>query len=40
MHVCVSCVCVPGAGRGQKNASNPLELELQEALSCNVGAGD
>ena len=25
---------------GQKRASDPLELELQEVVSCHVGAGN
>lgn len=29
---------MPGAHRNQKKASDPLELELQTAMSCHVGA--
>jgi hypothetical protein len=28
---------VSGAGRGKKNVSVPLELELQMVVSCHVG---
>lgn len=36
--ICIYCVyvyttCVPGAPRGQKRASNPVELELGVAVS-------
>ena len=32
------CVGVPGAHRGQKRASDPLELELQMVVSHQVGS--
>lgn len=38
MHVYVYTVCLPGALGGWKNASGPLELELQAVASYNVGA--
>jgi hypothetical protein len=42
MSVCVpyGSMCVPGVQRGQKRAWDPLELELQMALSCHVGSGN
>lgn len=39
-HACLCTSCVPGVLRGQNRASNYLELELEMAVSCNVGAGD
>lgn len=30
---------VSGACRGQKKASDPVELELQMVMSCHVGSG-
>lgn len=33
-------MCVPGACRGQKRVSDPLELELQMVVSHNAGAGN
>ena len=36
MNACVSCEC--SACGGQKRTSNPLELELQTAVSPSVGA--
>jgi hypothetical protein len=30
---------VPGACKGQRRASEPLERELQTVMSCHVGAG-
>ena len=37
---CMSVLnCVLGACTGQKEASDPLELELQTAVNCHVGAG-
>ena len=38
--VCVPGMCVPGAHRGQKRASDPLELELWMVISNDVGAGN
>lgn len=43
--ICVYCVrvyttYVPGAPRGQKRASNPLELELWVVVNHYVGAGN
>lgn len=29
--------CMPGDQRGQKMASDPLELELEIIMSCHVG---
>lgn len=41
LSVCMSvyCVCVPGVYRDQKRELDPLQLELQRAVSCHVGAG-
>jgi hypothetical protein len=38
MYVCMCTICVPGAGGGQKKASDLLEQEM--ALSHNVDAGN
>lgn len=37
MYVCASHVC--GARRGQKRASDLLELQLQMVVNCHVGTG-
>lgn len=29
LHVCVCIICMPDSHKGQKKASDPLELELQ-----------
>ena len=39
LHVCPSIMCVPGAQSGQSRVSDPLEQELQMAVSHLVGAG-
>lgn len=31
--------CVPGASRGQKRVSDPVELELQMLVNYHVGSG-
>lgn len=33
------CICEPHALGGQREASDPLELELQIVVGCYVGAG-
>ena len=38
LHVCLCIMCVPGACRGQKRASDPVELELQIVVRCHVDA--
>ena len=37
MSLCLTYM--PGTYKGQKRLWNPLELELQMAVSCHVGAG-
>ena len=39
LHVCLCIMCMPGACRSQKRALDALELEVQMAVSCHVGAG-
>jgi hypothetical protein len=46
MSVLPTCLCVHrvrvfllGACRGQKRASDPLELELEMVVRCQAGAG-
>jgi hypothetical protein len=36
----ISVYHVPGAHRDQKRTSDPVELELQMVVSCQVGAGN
>jgi hypothetical protein len=36
----MNTVCVAGACRSQKRASNSLELELQTIVICHVGSGN
>ena len=38
MYICVPCTC--SAHEGQKEASCPLELELQVVVNHHVGTGD
>lgn len=38
MHVCLCTLCVPSALRGQE-VSDPLELELEVVVSCQLGGG-
>ena len=38
MYISVSCTC--SAHKGKKEASYPLELELQMAVNHHVGTGD
>ena len=38
LHVCLCTTRVPNAFRGQKRVLEPLELELQMAVSYNVSA--
>lgn len=38
--VCVCTMYKPGAGGGQKEASNPLGVELHTIVSHHVGAGN
>lgn len=33
LHACLCTIYMPGAIRGQKTASNPLELELEAVVS-------
>lgn len=40
MHVCLCITCMPGSFEGQKKASDPLGLELQNFVNCHVGAGN
>lgn len=37
-NVYLFAMCMLGPHRGQKKASHPLELGLQAAMSCHVGA--
>jgi hypothetical protein len=39
LHMCLSSKFVPTAIRGQKGASEPLELEVPVVGSCRVGVG-
>lgn len=39
MHVCLCTLCVPSALRGQEKVSDPLELELEVVVSCQLGGG-
>lgn len=39
-HICICTTCMPGVLGGQKRALDPLQLELQTAVSHNVGAGN
>lgn len=34
------CVCVPGAGGGQKSVSEPLKLKVEVTMGLYVGAGN
>lgn len=38
--ICLCATCVPGAHKGQKRAPDPLDLELDVAVSHNVGPKD
>ena len=40
LHVCLCTMCVHGAQRVQKRASDALRLELQMDMNCHVGAGN
>lgn len=40
LHVLLCNTCVPGALREQKKGANPLELELEMAISNSVSAGN
>ena len=40
MCVCVCTMCVLDASRGQKRASDALELEAQMVGSCHVDTGN
>lgn len=35
----LACMSMPGAQRGQKGMSDPLELELQNIVSYHMGMG-
>ena len=39
MYICLCATYMPGACRGQKKASDPMQLKLQTAVSCHTGAG-
>lgn len=36
MHACMCTINIPGAGRGQRRASNPVEPELQMGVCVHV----
>lgn len=38
LNVCLCILCVYGAHRGQKRVLGPLELEIQELVSCHVSS--
>lgn len=38
--VCLCTICVPGTHEGQRRALDPLELELQTAVSFHAAAGN
>lgn len=38
--MCLCTTCEPGARRGQVTASDVLELELEMAVNCHLGAGN
>jgi hypothetical protein len=40
LHVCLCTMCVPCAHKGQKRASDPLELDFQTVVSHHMGAGN
>jgi hypothetical protein len=40
LHVCLCTTCMPCACRGQKRASDPLEVELKTVGRHHVGAGN
>ena len=40
LHVCLCTACMPGIGRGQKRASDPLELELEMVVGLHESAGN
>lgn len=40
LHECMCTICVLGTLRGQKRASDTLELELHMVVSCLFGAGN
>lgn len=40
MHMCPCTPCIPGAHEGQKRVTEPLELELQTAVSHHMGPLD
>lgn len=35
-----TCMCMTGANQGQKRALDSLEVELQMAVICQIGAGN
>lgn len=40
LNVCMCTTCVPGDCGSQKRAADPLELNVQTAVSCLVDAGN
>jgi hypothetical protein len=38
LHICLGIMSVPDVCKGQKRASDPLELELPTAMSCHRSA--
>lgn len=36
---CLYTICMSGIHRGQKKASDPLELELEKIVSCHIHVG-
>lgn len=40
LYVCKCTTCKSGTCKGQKRASDPVELELQTVSSHHVGAGN
>jgi hypothetical protein len=38
--VCMCITCTPAVHRGQERVLDPLDLQLQEAVSCCVDAGN
>lgn len=40
MHVCLYITGMPGSFEGQKKASDPLGLELENFVNYYVGAGN
>lgn len=40
LHACMCATCMPAARGSQKSALDPLDMELQKAVSHHVGAGN